>query len=314
MTNKKRILVTGADGFIGSHIMEAISGHFDVHTYSRRKSDRPNHIEGDICTLDTLDIPFDIVIHAAGNKSDSATMHTVNVEGTLSVLRYVKKHNAKLLAIGSGGIYGIYNNPDSVITAQSKYLPNNTYEKSKAEAQLAIENTNWPKNAFIVLHPTNVIGEGDTSKKLLNFFETLQKNKFYFLNKKAKVNYVYVKKIADIVSQILHKEAFSNKSYIVNDPITIEQLVKISSSALGCKSEQTTLPYIAKPFLYILAKLAPVLPIKFRKITIGRYYELTSTKYYSTEETNKIFPTDKTTDIQKGIHNLVAYYRENQWL
>lgn len=314
MSSSKRILITGADGFIGKHIKDALNAFGEIYTYSRRESQDPFHLSGDICSIDGLNLNFDIIIHAAGNKTDEATMQQVNVEGTKAVVRFAKKINAKLIAIGSGGIYGIYRNSDSIITTQSAYCPENAYELSKAQAQEAIENSEMPVASYVILQPTNVIGEGDSTKKLLNLMHTVQKKKFFYLNKKARVNYVYVKKIVSVVQQIIDKQHYTNSSFLINDPLTIEELVQMISTEIGSSVPRRSLPKAIQPLLFLLAKLTPYLPSSMQKFTLGKYYEMTSEKYYSTENTDLHFPTDKTVDIRHGIHNLVAYYRDNQWL
>jgi nucleoside-diphosphate-sugar epimerase len=314
MSVKKRILITGADGFIGKHIAEALHSDFELHTYSRRKSAYSFHHQGDICDIDQLQVSFEIVIHAAGNKTDAATMHRVNVEGTSAVVRYVKQHNAKLIYIGSGGIYGIYRNRDHIITPSSQYCPDNAYEQSKADAQRIVEQAALPDNSYIILQPTNVIGEGDQTKKLLHLFKTLQNGSFFFINKNARVNYVYVKKLSQVVSTIVEKESYSNQSYIVNDPMRISAFIAICAEALGVSAPSKKIPRIFQPLLFLIAKITPILPRPLRRFSLGRYYEMTSERYYSTQETDNQFTLEENTDIHHGIHNLVAYYRDNKWL
>lgn len=314
MSVKKRILITGADGFIGKHIAEALQSNCELHTYSRRTSTYPFHHQGDICDIDQLQESFDVVIHAAGNKTDAATMHRINVEGTAAVVRYIKQHNAKLICIGSGGIYGIYRNRDHIITTSSQYYPDNAYEKSKAEAQLIVEQAALPDNSYIILQPTNVIGEGDQTKKLLHLFKTLQNESFLFINRNARVNYVYVKKVSQIVCAIVEKERYSNQSIIINDPMRISAFIAICADALGVPAPSKNIPRILQPLLFLLAKITPILPRPLQRFSMGRYYEMTSERYYSTQETDNQFTLEENTDIQHGIHNLVAYYRDNKWL
>ncbi|MFM2285785.1 MAG: hypothetical protein RLZZ543_1282 [Bacteroidota bacterium] len=314
MNMVKRILVTGADGFIGKYIVDDLQSGYQIHTYSRRNSPYTFHHQGDICDIDKLDQSFDVVIHAAGNKTDVSSMHRVNVEGMESVVRYVQKSNAKLIVIGSAGVYGIYRNDDNVITTKSKLFPDTAYEKSKAAAQVIVEQAGLASNSFIILQPTNVIGEGDQSRKLLHLFKILQKDNFYYLNRNAQVNYVYARKVAGVVREIVDRSYFPNQSFIINDPMRIEDFIRISADALGLRSPSKSIPAILQPLLYLLARCSIFLPDSLSHFSMGRYYELTSERYYSAIETDNQFPSMEKTDIRSGINNLVEYYRCNKWL
>jgi nucleoside-diphosphate-sugar epimerase len=216
--------------------------------------------------------------------------------------------------IGSAGVYGIYRNDDNVITARSKLFPDTVYEKSKAAAQVIVEQAGLAPNSFAILQPTNVIGEGDQSRKLLHLFKILQKDNFYFLNRNAQVNYVYARKIAEVVREIVHRSYFPNQSFIINDPMRIEDFIRFCSDALGLRSPSKSIPAILQPLLYLLARVSNFLPDSLSHFSLGRYHELTSERYYSAIETDNQFQNMEKTDIRSGINNLVEYYRCNKWL
>lgn len=315
MNNRSRILITGASGFVGKHVMQAVSDLGDLISYSRQKSDSLSHITGEITEIDRISPSADIVIHIAGNKRDETSMHRVNVEGTRAVLRYVEKSGARLIHIGSGGVYGMYHHPETRITEDSACYPDNVYEKTKLEADRLI--CEWGKSHpghYMILRPTNVIGEGDSSGKLLHLMKTLLGGKFRFVDKKAMVNYVYVKKIGDVVRQIIEKHHFDNEIYTINDPVPIESLIRMLCETLHIREIPPRLPRLIQPFLFLMAKSSVLLPEKWRILTPGKYYELTSPKYYSSEKADRTFPVNKSHDIHHGIRNLVAYYRDQHWL
>jgi nucleoside-diphosphate-sugar epimerase len=315
MIPKKNILVTGSGGFIGKHILEALGDTFNIYTLSRTPNKTPNCIVCDITEIDKIEISLDYIIHAAGNKKEPSEMYRVNVQGTEAVVKLAQKTKAKLIHIGSGGVYGIYSNPDKIITTTSAYHPQNEYEKTKAAADEVI--ITWGKknpDKYVILQPTNVFGEGDQTKKLLNLCKSLKKNQFFFLNKKAFVNYVYVQSICDVILEVLKKNQFDNKKYIINDPLQIDEFIKIISKEIGVKTPERHIPKLFQPILYAIAAISSKLPVAFQKFTLGKYHELTSTKYYQPNFRGAATNEGKSPNIQIGIHNLVAHYRNNNWL
>jgi hypothetical protein len=134
------------------------------------------------------------------------------------------------------------------------------------------------------------------------------------LNRNAQVNYVYAKKISGVVREIVDRSYFPNQSFIINDPMRIEDFIRICADALGLSSPSKSIPAILQPLLYLLARFSNFLPDSLSHFSMGRYYELTSERYYSAIETDNQFPSMEKTDIRSGINNLVEYYRCSKWL
>lgn len=132
----KSILITGANGLIGSYLAKLLSHinktknlNLKIYAMSRSKIKLEkcfeknidiNKVEQDL--NNPLDINFhcDYIIHAASNAHPKAfstdpvgTMKT-NLLGTMNLLDYAKDNNAKFLYISSGEIYG--NNIDRAFT------------------------------------------------------------------------------------------------------------------------------------------------------------------------------------------------------
>lgn len=103
-----RILITGAAGFIGSHLMEAFGEYSPVGVDNFLTGRRENHeyvLEQDIIKRKELyalanDVAPEVVIHLAASYSDPDLWHRdtdTNVSGSINAASIAKHHDAHLI-------------------------------------------------------------------------------------------------------------------------------------------------------------------------------------------------------------------------
>lgn len=119
----RRALVTGAAGFIGSHVTDQLLANgfqvFGLDNLSTGNIEnlplhhRFNFIRGDIRDLSLFNLigEVDVVFHLAAlariqpSIEDPVSSNYVNHVGTLNVLEFCRKHKAKIVFSGSSSIY-----------------------------------------------------------------------------------------------------------------------------------------------------------------------------------------------------------------
>ena len=133
--NKKRILVTGANGLLGSNLCSALKSHHDVFALVRKAttsaSKGVHYIEIDLSSdwsLNILPANMDIVIHLAQSErfrefpDHAMDVFNVNVASTMKLLDYSRKAGVKkFLYASTGGIY------DTSLGAVSENSPITTF-------------------------------------------------------------------------------------------------------------------------------------------------------------------------------------------
>lgn len=117
---KKKILVTGGAGFVGSHLCERLAKSNEVYSLDNYfTGSKKNHvenvqyIEGGTIDIDKLiDFKPDIIYHLGEYSrveqsfDDIKKVLEFNKFGTFSVLEFVRKHKCKLLYAGSSTKFG----------------------------------------------------------------------------------------------------------------------------------------------------------------------------------------------------------------
>jgi nucleoside-diphosphate-sugar epimerase len=327
-TISKNIFVTGASGFIGKHLLIDLNREgYEFYVLTRSKSNNKldkelknvNYVVGDIARINECSSVLAFCgyfIHIAGEKKNELKMYEINVEGMVSILNEIIKHpQLKFIHISSSGIYGIESHKELALNELSECYPNNTYERTKYEAEKVLEDYSLKYNIkYTILRPSNVFGEFDDGKKLLNLFKSLRKGRFFYLDKSARVNYVYVKYLSAVINELIKRNDFTNNVYNLNSPCSIYEFIETIKQHLNINKKTITLPFIIRYFVYIIALVSDFLPRKLQFVNSTKYRELTNKKIYLIQNIKQIVPLNEKEILFIGLRNLISYYQKEGWL
>ena len=173
----KKVLVTGATGFLGKYLIEELlNNDYEVVAQGRKEnvlSDIKEKYNAQIlkCSLDEIknvELKVDYVIHAAalstvwGKWED---FYNSNVVGTENVIDFCKKNNIKrLVYVSSPSIYSA--KCDRLNIKEEDFDKNNQlnfYIKSKILAENLINSIEDDKLEKVIIRPRGLFGIGDTS-------------------------------------------------------------------------------------------------------------------------------------------------------
>jgi len=150
---KKRALVTGGAGFIGSHVADRfLDEGYDVEIIDDLSTGNRANVpaaaklhEMSIGSVDAADVvvngSFDNVIHLAAqidvrkSVADPVFDATTNIVGTLNILEAIRRSHSRSRVVFTstcGAIYGDFNTPPNVETFQKD--PESPYAISKLAA------------------------------------------------------------------------------------------------------------------------------------------------------------------------------------
>jgi UDP-glucose 4-epimerase len=180
-----RILVTGAAGFLGSHLCDAMlaEGHEVVGIDNFSTGRRSNLLYSDTDTItgdiaDTEDLaktgigPWDVVYHFAASYRDRGAWEAdarTNVLGTINVVREALRYNAKLIYFQTSLCYGpLHGNGPIQIGAVLD--PVGSYAVSKTAGENYIRDSGLD---FVSLRLANIYGPRNLSGPPPTFFMRL---------------------------------------------------------------------------------------------------------------------------------------------
>lgn len=143
-----RILLTGANGFIGRHLLAQLSGNYELYALVRSlpRTQLPgvHYVVHDLSQplpIQHLPTQVDAIIHQAAlidpDGADETVAFRVNVEASWRLLRYADQVGVKtFLHASTGGVYGCASRP---LRESDPFNPMDLYSLTKAQAELAVQ-------------------------------------------------------------------------------------------------------------------------------------------------------------------------------
>lgn len=326
-----KVLVTGANGFLGSWITKALvnEGH-EVHALVRPKSDiseldgvKCTYVHGDVTDIHSLLETFkgmDSIFHLAGiiayKKSQRSLMDKVNVQGTANVVSVCREYKIRrLVYLSSVAAIGGSFSPDKSLNEESEYNItdlNLGYFETKYQAEKIVKKAcDKGEIDAVILNPTTIYGAGDAKKGSRKMQLKVAQGKLKFFTSGG-VNVVAVE---DVVQGILNawKNGRSGERYILaGENITIKELFSMIAAEAGVKPPPHLLP---DAVLHTLGAVGDFMESVGLKGSLSRENAYTATMYHYFDSGKAQKELNfKPRPAREAIHNSVQWMKDHRLL
>jgi len=295
------VLVTGATGFIGKHLVEDLSklGKYNIFCLVRN-SNKVKTLEGygvklvyaDITQKSSLDnitdYKIDVVFHCAGyvNDGNPSLLHKTNVVGTENICELSLRLGVERIVYLSS-VAVVSGNDQVPLREELPYKATNAYGQSKIEAEKKVLQYRKKGLKAVIIRPCMVYGEGEPH--MMRFLLFLMRHRLLFLlnEGKSKFHLVYVKNVTELMIFSLGEDAFLKDSFFAVDRevLTTKEVFEIFRKSIGAKNF-LNIPRFLTPLLlnipYIGRRLK--LFLKDRVFSIERLKETGFIPPYSAKE------------------------------
>jgi nucleoside-diphosphate-sugar epimerase len=264
----KKVLVTGANGFIGSNLCRRLlSEGYAVRALVRKSSDlqflegtKVTLLYGDITLPETLKAAVDgveKVFHVAGLAADwgpFSLFERINFRGTQNVARAAAEAGVKrFIYVSTVAFHGFGKQNITEDDPPAENLIPYAQTKLMAERWLWEFAKESPMQITAV-RPGNVFGVNDRTF-LFKYIDALLQGKFAEINHgKSKTCPVYVENLIDIMMTVAVEPQAAGNAYLATDglDITWHEFNSALAAALGVPMPKTSIPY---PFAMAAAKV-----------------------------------------------------------
>lgn len=254
-----KVLITGANGFIGSHLVEELEKAPDIKLVKLSRSGKVGFVESPLLEKDSnwkcVLSDVDIVIHLAARAHVVGDIASHSLDSFLESNRDATLNLAaqcldmgvkKFIFFSTVGVHaGLADT--QVITADSEFLPIDDYAVSKVEAEIAL-NKMFKRHSsqLIILRPPLIFAGNAPGnfKTLLSLTEKCVPLPFGNIENKRSI--LSIKNLTGLIKILIEIETDVSGSYLVADDqvVSTKNIISCLSEGMKRKNRVFNFPYV----------------------------------------------------------------------
>lgn len=244
------ILVTGATGLVGSHLLyELLKKEEKIKALKRQSSDtgqvlktfgyytdefeklysRIEWVEGDVSDRESLEMAFknvDKVYHSAAiismDSANNAEMKKINIEGTANIVNLcLEKKVSKLCYVSSVAAIGNRTAPNKKIT----------YSSTKFYAEMEVWRGIAEGLEAVIVNPSIIIGPGVMGKGSMAMFDKIAKGLKFYTH--GVTGYVDVRDVVKAMILLMESEIKGERYILNSENLSYKEIFRMIALALN---------------------------------------------------------------------------------
>ena len=230
-----KILVSGATGFIGSHLVPFLKNRHEVSTLNAREVSSTNHewqSQIDNC---------EVLVHLAGrahvstNASDEQIYKTVNTELTETLAKQMARTSKHMIFVSTSVVYGEQSQKGKTFMVGDQLQAISPYASSKIAAEEALQRISLQNQlSYTIIRPPLVYGPG-VKANFLSMLRWVKSGLPLPLGSARNLrSLVSVQNLCDLIENCATNTAAKNQIFNVSDDrdVSTTELLKTIAAAM----------------------------------------------------------------------------------
>ncbi|MFQ5565555.1 MAG: NAD-dependent epimerase/dehydratase family protein [Paracoccaceae bacterium] len=324
------VLVTGANGFIGSNLCDRLIRSRDSVTGLVRTSSDLSFVEnlaplelrtGDITDRDSLRAALDdvsVVYHVAGYSKDWGSWKIFrenNVEGVRNVIETARECGVRrVVHVSSVSVYGFPGKTGVTEDAPFIARPDDRYVTTKTEGERLAMSYHGNGLEVTVIRPAGVYGPNDRTTTA-QMAPAMLDGKFGYVDGGRHIMApVYIDNLTQLIMLAGSSSKAPGEAYNAIDDglVTWREYAEWMCEDLGCANPRFSVPrHITWPLAVVVEKTAKLLGKKESPL-INKYRirAVMADAHYSAEKAKRELGYRPLVSTREGISRTIKWYRE----
>ena len=328
---KLRVAVTGATGFLGSHLTERLlsEGGHELAILAR-DAGKARVFENRVDRIVVADITdrdaaaqlvegADCVVHLVSNFRTASgppeSYRRINVEGTRVMLEAAREAGVRrFVHCSTIGVHGHVRHTPA--DEEAPFNPGDLYQETKLEAeQLCRRMMAETDMEIVIVRPCSLYGPGDM--RMLKMFRMLAKRTFLMVGPcRENFHAVYIDDIVEGFIKVMHTPGIGGETFIIGGEgyLPLRDYIALAARTVGAPMPWLRVPYAP---LYAAAALCEAIcvplriepPLHRRRV---RFYR--NNRAFDISKAKRVLGYAPKVGLEEGMRRTVAWYRENGYL
>jgi nucleoside-diphosphate-sugar epimerase len=289
------ILVTGATGLVGSHLLvQLLQENEEVKALFRSEKqiektknvfsfhnqlqlfDKINWVKGDITDIPSLEIAFENITHVyhcaaliTFDPNDEEELRKINIEGTANIVNCCIDFGIKKLChVSSIAALGNPKEHEITITEETEWNPeelHSDYAISKYGAEMEVFRGHQEGLQVVIVNPGVIFGFGFPKKGSDVIIQSVRKGMAFYTN--GSVGIIFVEDVIKCMMQLMKSNINGERFTLVGENIEVKKLLKFIATELNLKSPSIKATKLMTAIAWRLDRLISKIANRKRKIT-----------------------------------------------